>query len=59
VLWGFLTMGTVLSDVRYTLRQMRLTPVFTITVILTLGLASIFPARRAASIDPVVSLREE
>ncbi len=31
-------MATLLSDVRYALRQMRLAPVFTITVILTLGL---------------------
>ena len=31
-------MGTFLSDVRYALRQMRLTPVFTVTVMLTLGL---------------------
>ena len=37
-IYEYLMSSSVLADVRYALRQIRLAPLFTITVVLTLGL---------------------
>src|SRR5580765_1297471 len=37
-MWGFHSAGSVVQDVRYGLRQLRRTPLFTVATVATLGL---------------------
>lgn len=52
-------MQTFMQDFRYVLRQLRVSQTFTATTILPALLASLFPAHRAASVEPVEELRAE
>jgi ABC-type lipoprotein release transport system permease subunit len=52
-------LDTVGRELKLALRGLRRRRAFTVAAVLTLALASYLPARRAASIDPIQTLRAE